>query len=334
MLVGTVVLLPAAPVAAGAYSSHSQLYTCCTDPAVKDAMFREAKASGATYIRLAVEMHGLFTPGPFGILLHDWTRADDVARLSRRYRLPVLAVLLGSPVPAATCAAPLPARQRICAPQDPVAWGALAGDVAARYRGVIDDFEIWNEPDGAEAFAGTPEDYGRMLSASYDQIKARAPGATVVLGGTKYPTATGEAWLARAFAAPGTEATQKFDIGSIHLRGRTPGMVGQLRRRRAFLAGLGRDVPMWVTEHGYASTTRWQRDPAYRGGARAQADYLAHSLPALEAAGAQQTFVTLRDATPGEYESEGILQGQGRPGEAFVRKPAFRAVQRASGVAP
>ncbi len=323
-----------APAAAGAYSSHSQLHTCCTDPATKDAMFREAKASGAAYIRLDIEMHGVFTPGPFGIPLHDWTNTDDIARLSRRYRLPVLAILLGSPDPAAACAAPPPARQRICAPRDPVAWGATAGDVAARYRGVIKDFEIWNEPDGAEAFAGTPEDYGRMLSASYDRIKARAPGSMVVLGGTKYPTATGEAWLARAFAAPGTEAIRKFDIGSIHLRGRIPAMVGQLRRRRAFLAGLGRDVAMWVTEHGYASTARWQRDPAYRGGARAQADYLARSLPALEAAGAQQTFVTLRDASPGEYESEGILQGQGRPGGAFVRKPAFRTVQRAASAGP
>jgi hypothetical protein len=121
---------------------------------------------------------------------------------------------------------------------------------------------------------------------------------------------------------------QKFDVGSIHLRGRIPGMVAQLRHRASLLRGLGRQVPMWVTEHGYSATPKWQRDPAYKGGEQVQARYLERSLPALARAGAQQTFVTLLDAGPGPYESEGIVAGHATAAESFRRRPAFGAVRR------
>ena len=84
----------AAPAAAAAtpYSSHSQLYACCTDGATKEAMFREAKDSGAAYIRLDFELETMFSRGG----PTDWTGPDEVAELSRRFGLPVLAVLVGT----------------------------------------------------------------------------------------------------------------------------------------------------------------------------------------------------------------------------------------------
>lgn len=315
-----------AEAAAAGIGSHSQLHACCTAPSAQDAMFREAKASGASSIRLDIEMHGVFTTGPFGITFRDWSGVDRLARLSHRYDLAVDAVLLGSPVPAPGCAT----GPTYCPPADPDAWGAQAGEIAARHAGGgLDTFEIWNEPDGP-ALTGTPEDYGRLLASGYDGIKARAPDARVVLGGTQQPDAAGTAWLHRAFRTPGADVPQKFDIGSIHLRGRVAGMVGQLRDRRAFFAGWGRTVPTWVTEHGYAATAMWQRDPAFRGGEREQAEYLSRSLPALARAGAQQIFVTLLDAGPGPYESEGIVQGSDTPGVPLLRRPAFEAVRRAA----
>ena len=57
-------------------------------------------------------MAGVFAPAPFGITMHDWSGVDEVAALSRRYRLPVDAVLVGSPVPAPGCPAAADARQR------------------------------------------------------------------------------------------------------------------------------------------------------------------------------------------------------------------------------
>jgi len=333
-----------APAQAAPYSSHSQIYSCCTVSATKEEMFRAAKESGAAYIRLDINMPAIFAPerygpdrGPLDLLLPrepedsppDWTGVDDIARLSRKYRLPVLGILLGSSDPAASCPASID-RQRLCPPADPAKWGSQAAEVAGRYRGVIDHFEIWNEPDGRWAFAGEPEDYARLLASSYDAIKAAAPSVTVVLGGTMYPDARGAAWLSRVFATPGADSVRKFDTSSIHVRGPTKEMLMHMRNRVSFLRGVGRSAPMWVTEHGYPGSTRWQRDRHYRGGERAQAAYLAESLPALALAGADQVFVTLRDGGGGEFESEGILRGQGRPGEAFGRKWAWEAVRQAA----
>ena len=87
---------------------------------------------------------------------------------------------------------------------------------------------------------------------------------------------------------------------------------------------------MWVTEHGYPGSTPWQVDRFYRGGEKAQADYLAESLPALALAGADQVFVTLRDGGGGPFDSEGIVRGMGQPGGTFARKPAWRVVRDAT----
>jgi hypothetical protein len=318
-----VVVSWAAPAAAAPYSSHSQIYSCCTDPARADAMFSAAKQSGAAYIRLDIDMQTVFRAGPGA---PRWAELDTLAQMSRRYRLPILGTLLGSPDPAPDCAVTPAARDRLCPPARPARWGSEAGQVAARYAGTIDHLEVWNEPDGHWAFAGDAGDYARILSSSHDWIKALAPQASVVLGGTMDAGAGGSAWLDQVFRTPGTNAAWKFDVAAIHLRGTVPTMLEQMAGRTAFLRGRGRFVPMWVTEHGYPADTAYQLDPAHRGGEDAQAAYLAQSLPALARAGAEQVFVTLRDGGGGQYASEGIVAGAGPPAGSFRRKPAWFAV--------
>jgi hypothetical protein len=317
----------APPAEAAPYSSHSQIYSCCTSPAAADAMFSEAKQSGAAYIRLDVDMQTVFRAGPGS---PDWAELDSLAALSRRYGLPILGTLLGAPDPAPACTAAPADRDRICPPADPAEWGSEAGQVAARYAGTIDHLEIWNEPDGQWAFAGGPADYARLLASAYDWIKAMAPNASVVLGGTMNPDVPGTTWLDQVFRTPGANAAWKFDIASIHVRDGIPTMIGQMANRQAFLRGWGRFVPMWVTEHGYSGDPAFQRDPAFQGGENAQAAYLSQSMPALALAGADQVFVTLRDAGGGQYASEGILGGAGPPSSAFRRKPAWYAVLNAA----
>jgi hypothetical protein len=205
-------------------------------------------------------------------------------------------------------------------------WGEQAGQVAERYEGVIDHIQIGNEPDGAWAFLGSAEDYGRMLAAAYDQIHARAPGTKVVLGPTMAFDHQGTAWLDRALRSPTNATATKFDVASMHMRSYPWRMVEAMRDRQAFLRAWGRDVPMWITEHGYSGESAWQYDPAFRGGEAAQAAYLAQSLPALAKAGAAQVFVTLRDGGDAQFAQEGIVGGTG-PG--FRRKPAWYAVRDA-----
>ena len=307
------VVLVAAALAAGAVpppagatevGAHSQLHTCCTGAGVREDVFRVAKSSGARSIRLDIEMNGVFTTGPLGIVFHDWTKVDAVRALSRRYDLPVTAMLIGSQAPAPGCGADA----LRCPPADPVVWASQAAEVARRtgFRA----FEIWNEPDGP-ALAGSPQQYGALVAAAHPAIKSAAPGATVVLGGTQDPGAGGRAWLAQALAVPG--AARAFDVASIHLRGSIDRMKRRVRDLRA-QAG----APVWVTEHGRAA------EPA---GEAAQAAYLRRSLPALAAEGVPEVYVTLLDAPPGPYESEGIVAGRPEPGQVFRPRLAYGAVR-------
>jgi len=270
----------------------------------KEAMFRAAAALGASTIRLDVALSSVF-PDPAGP--PDWSGLDQYMLLARRYRLRVLADLLATPGYMADCATP--AQQALsyrCPPADPGAWGRDAGRIAAHTRGVIDDFEIINEPDGGWSFYGSPQQYARILAASYVAIHAADPRARVLLGGLMN---VGEhAWLDQVLSTPQADALHRFDIANIHLRaaaGRAGPIVAGWRR---YLARRGFDGPLWVTETGYPADPAWQTDPAYHDGPSGQARWMVTVIPAMLRAGAAMVFVTERDSLGGPYASEGVLQ--------------------------
>jgi hypothetical protein len=312
-----VALLAAAPAEAAPVSSHAMVYTCCMPAATKERVFAQAGASGAEFIRVDVELNGIFE-GTGSRERPDWRHLDEVIRLARHQDLEVLGLVLGVPSWLSDCPE-LGSDAARCAARDPAEFGRLAGEVAAHARGSIDHWEILNEPDANWAFKGGPEDYARMLSAAYDAIKERAPEAQVVMGGVERPWE--HAWVERVLAAPGANAVRKFDVAAAHLRLHVPGAANDLARVlrgwRELLAGHGFGGPVWVTEHGYPADAAFQRDPAHRGGDAAQAAFLHESVPLLTEAGAAQVFVTLRDNLWGEYLSEGIV---GRPSFHVVRE--------------
>ena len=321
MLAHATVPLPQAR-AASSVSAHAMVYACCTPYAMKDRIFAEARAMGASHIRVDVEMSRVFPAGDDTGGATDWRGLDEVMRLSRTYHLPVLGIILDTPPSMSTCPGPSAPR---CPPADPVAYGRLAGEIAAHARGVIRDWEIVNEPDGRWAFLGGPEDYARMLSASHDGIKARAPEDRVVLGGLMSPPDSG--WLDRAFRTAGADAAHKFDIANVHIRAGASVLAGRVRTARAFFGRHGFSGPLWVTEHGYPADPKYQDDSSYKGGEAAQAAYLNRSLLELLEAGADQVFVTLRDNLAGRYATEGVTHLGPAPSYAVRRKPAFAVVR-------
>jgi hypothetical protein len=281
ILVAALAWAPAAaatppPVRAGApVSAHAMVHTCCTPAAMKERIFAEAKAMGARFIRVDVELSGIFGGGA-----PDWARLDEVMELSESYQLPVLGILLDPPA----WVSPLDAPQ----------FAHLAGEVAAHARDTITRWEIINEPDGSWAWlTGTPEDYARILRATYNAIATRVPEAEVVLGGLM--TAPNSGWIERVFATPGADAAHAFDIASVNVRDAARRLPGRLAAWRTLLERYGFTGPLWVTEHGYSGDLTYQNDPAYRGGEAAQAAFLTESVLRLAQAGASEVFVTLRD---------------------------------------
>ena len=70
-------------------------------------------------------------------------------------------------------------------------WAAFMGKLAGRYKGTIDSWIIWNEPDAYNArttlnWAGSPADYYQLLKDAYLAIKAANPRATVVAAGQTF----------------------------------------------------------------------------------------------------------------------------------------------------
>ena len=287
----------ASPAHAAPISAHAMVHTCCTPTPMKERIFSEAKALGAAYIRVDIELSGIFAAPDAE---PNWTAVDEAMELSKKHDLPVLGILLAPPAGA-----------------DEADFGVLVGEVAEHAKGTIDHWEILNEPDADWAFDGTAEEYARMLSASYDAIKATTPDGTVLLGGLARPHEPG--WLERVFATPGADALHKFDVASVHLRGPVDAVVRRYGEFKAWLAARGFEGPLWVTEHGYPADPAFQVDRAYTGGDAAQAAYLTQTLVGLGEAGAPQVFVTLRDNPElgAQYVSEGL-----------VGRASFAAVQR------
>jgi hypothetical protein len=252
-----------------------------------------------------------------------------VIALSRRYRLPVVGVLRVTPTPLSGCpTAPHPGK---CPPTDYRRYGSLVARIAAHARGTIRHWEVLNEPDGAWAFQGSAAQYAWMLRRAYDAIKAVAPDDRVLIGGVMGPGSLG--WLARVFDTPGADARHRFDVANGHLRGTLGSLRWGMWRFRAFFSRYGFHGPLWVTEHGYPGATLYQREPSYKGGARAQARYLRQSLPLLVRAGARQAFVTLRDSTQAEFgdsefASEGVLHYSDGSPYPVRRKPGFATISR------
>ena len=290
-------------------SAHAMVHTCCTPQAERERIFSEAEDLGADFVRVDVELGGIFrAPGAEP----DWTALDQVMELSEEHHVRVLGILLGSPHWA-----------------DEEEYGRLSGEVAQHAAGVIDHWEIWNEPDGDWAFDGTAEEYARMLSAAFDAIRDQAPGAKVLLGGLMRPHEP--EWLQRVFDTPGADAVHKFDIANVHLRGPVDAVVRRYGEFRSWLAARGFTGPLWVTEHGYAADPAFQSDPAYHGGDASQGAYLTQTLLGLGEVGAPQVFVTLHDGgLDGEYATEGLERIDETPGGDYsvTRRPSFAAVRR------
>ena len=138
----------------------------------------------------------------------------------------------------------------------------------------------------------------------------------------------GRKWIQAMLAAPGADATHHFDIANLHIRGRAAAAATTVSIWRRYLACKGFTGPLWITETGYPADPSQQTDPAYRGGAPAQARYLQTVIPKMLRAGAGLVFITERDALTGPYATEGILDTADPLTDHphYTRRPSYHTV--------
>ena len=152
---------------------------------------------------------------------------------------------------------------------DPTEFGQFAADVAARYKGRVSAYEIWNEPNYIQFFDPIdPAAYTQLLKAAYQPIKDVDPTIIVVGGVLGSVLGQGRVLLnpvdfvdqmLQAGAAGYFDAlsfhpyqyTLKFSEGATQIQ--SPLRQLEAIRRLLEAAGIG-TLPVWATEYGLPTT--------------------------------------------------------------------------------
>lgn len=128
----------------------------------------------------------------------DWRWSDAIVERNRKAGIRMLGILGSPPVWAADPTvvpthknAYMSARRKPASPDD---WERYVHAVAARYRGKVAAWEIWNEVDWhppvpAASFSGTTADYLELLKRAHRAIRSADPDAKILVSGFGYGTA-------------------------------------------------------------------------------------------------------------------------------------------------
>jgi len=159
------------------------------EPAKREEAMRLISAAGIKWIRQEfpwedIEIHG---KGDFEDRRHQpyksaWDKYDNIVELAAKYNINIMARLSNPP----EWTRALTATVGTFAPPDNLAdYGDFATAVAARYKGRIPAYQIWNEPNIYPEWGEYPisaEDYTKLLQVGYTRVKAADPAAIVVAG--------------------------------------------------------------------------------------------------------------------------------------------------------
>jgi hypothetical protein len=197
------------------------------------------------------------------------------------------------------------------------------GDLAAQ-EGWTDGYgiqawEIWNEPNLFRFWApvGDPVAYTRLLTGSYQAVKAVDPRSLVLNGGLAMPHESGDCYAASCFIGKmyANGAKNYFDAMALHpyTGGGPPDEIQSLvgTVRGIMDANDDAEKPIWLTEFGYVTAHLTEAE---------QADYLERTygveLPALVSANNVRAlfWYSLRD---GDEELYGLLHHD------FSRKQSY-----------
>jgi polysaccharide biosynthesis protein PslG len=145
-----------------------------------DIYFSQLKGLGVTWVRWDFDWSLIQKNGSASF---DWSGTDRVAQTAIKYGISALGIIDFTPSWAQLTACK---GDFACAPADPNAFGAFAGQVAARYAPLgIHYWEIWNEPNYYFFWKPKPDisSYVVMLKSAYANIKSADPSAFILTGG-------------------------------------------------------------------------------------------------------------------------------------------------------
>jgi hypothetical protein len=226
-------------------------------------------------------------------------------------------------------------------------WAQFAGKMAAHYKGRIDRWVIWNEPEfrpgdkGAGqsyTWLGSDQDYYMLLKRGYQAIKAANPNATVVFGATSYWVDINmgrppffKRILDVAAADPEARANGFFfDVSSFNIYRAPDDLLRIHVEMKQAMKAKGIDKPIWLTETNampYDDPVTPKPQDGQRVSMNVQADYVVQSLAIASAIGYERVgWYRITDGGVWqEQEVWGLMRDDNSP------RPAFHAFKSAAG---
>lgn len=235
-----------------------------------NAAFDALQANGIDTVRVLIPWAGIETfPG-----VYSWTAMDRVVNSAALRGIKVLGVLNSTPLwAAAPNTLPLAGM-----PKDNAQFAKFAKAVAARYKGKVGSYEVWNEPNGIQFWQPSPNaaQYTALLKAAYTAIKSADPNAVVVAAAVGAVVDFGNLavnpvrFISEMYAAG---AAGYFDALSFHpylysqafsQQGAAPeSPLNQAKRIYALMVANGDgDKKIWATEYGQPSSVVSQASQA------------------------------------------------------------------------
>ncbi len=187
-------------------------------------------------------------------------------------------------------------------PTDMEAYARFLETLAARYKGRVAVYELWNEPNLSYEWGGQfpdPVKYVEMLRVARPALLRGDPDAKLVIGALAVTSTTSESmddleWMEKFYQALGPHDGTLYDAFATHPYGfaqppdfpQEQGLgLRRLESHRAIMEKYGDTVPLWLTELGYP-----RRAPAWDLGSHhawmvsddTQAQYIADTLDYIQ----------------------------------------------------
>ena len=195
----------------------------------------------------------------------DWHGMDYWVAASQAHHAPLDYLFLNTPQWASTRPTEKCNRGPIgcAAPPNDADWKEFITQLVTKYKGRIQSYEMWNEPNAIGFFTGTPADMAHLVSLAYPIIKSIDPQAIVVGPspssiGWPMPYAT---WLDQFLRAGGGKYVDVIAwhayAGYFNRPANPPeDVANQIMAVRAVMAKNGvSGLPLWDTEGSWGTNT-------------------------------------------------------------------------------
>ena len=208
--------------------------------------FLTARRAGVKYLRCGFSWNGIEKERG----AYDWKFWDGLVAAAEENQIGLIPYLAYTPQWAARDAKDFWKQP----PRSAADFAEFAKTAAARYRGRIRSWEIWNEPDNKDYWTGDVHEFAELVKAAAVAIREGDPNAVLVLGGM----ANGPGEFFRALIED-EHVDRYVDVVSAHaypetwLSERAETVFQQwIPAMQRMIAAGGSGAGLWLNEMGYA----------------------------------------------------------------------------------